>query len=98
MATFKESAGTYEAPQTLNIADLDKVQVDIEVFDGQGKDSNGEEFKYKFAKIEGKEYRIPGPVLGGLKAILEKKPDLKAFSVSKQGQGINTRYTVIPMD
>jgi len=33
-----------------------------------------------------------------LKAILEKKPDLKTFSVSKKGQGMNTVYTVIPMD
>lgn len=97
MATLKETAKAFVPPQTLNIADLNRVSTDIEVFEGKGKNVDGEEFEYKFTKIDGKEYRIPGSVLGGLKAILEKKPDLKEFSVSKQGTGMNTRYTVIPL-
>ena len=96
MSTLKESAQAYEPPQTLNIADLDKIPIDLELFDGEGKDKEGEVFTYKYAKINGKEYRVAGSILGGIKAILEKIPDLKFVSVIKQGSGMNTRYTVIP--
>ena len=97
MATLKESAMAYEPPTTLNIADLDKVPVNLEVKDGEGKDKEGEVFKYKYTEIEGKQYRIPGSVLGGIKSILKKIPDLKFISVIKDGQGMNTRYQVIPL-
>ena len=96
MATIKEEAMAYEPPQTLNIADLDKIPIDLELFDGTGKDKEGKEFTYKYAKIDGKEYRVAGSILGGIKAILQKMPNLKFVSVIKQGQGMNTRYQVIP--
>ena len=98
MATLKEEAVQYEAPTTKNIADLDKVDVNLNLEDREGKDNNGETFKYKVIVIEGRDHRVPGSVIGNLKSLLEKKPDLKTFSVSKQGTGMNTRYTVIPMD
>ena len=96
MATLKESAMAYQPPQTLNIADLSRVPVDIEVKDGEGKDKDGEIFKYKYATIDGKDYRIAGSILGGIKAILEKVPNLTHVVVIKQGIGMSTRYQVIP--
>jgi len=96
MATLKEEAQAYEPPQTLNIADLEKVPVNLELKDGEGKDGEGAVFKYKYAEIEGKKYRIAGSVLGGIKAILEKMPNLQFVSVLRSGQGMNTRYQVIP--
>lgn len=96
MATIKEAAQQYEPPTTLNIADLEKIPIDLELKDGAGKDKDGVEFKYKYAVIDGKDYRVAGSILGGIKAILQKIPDLKFVSVIKQGQGMNTRYQVIP--
>jgi len=96
MATLKESAMAYEPPQTLNIADLDKIPIDLEVKDGEGKDKDGEVFKYKYATIDGKDYRIAGSILGGIKAILGKMPNLEFVAVIRQGTGMSTRYTVIP--
>lgn len=96
MASVKESAQAYEPPQSKNIADLDKVSVEMEVLDGRAKDNTGEEFKYKFVEVDGDRYRVPGSVLGGLKAILKKIPHLKYFSVIKDGSGMSTRYQVIP--
>ena len=96
MSTLKEEAQTYEAPTTLNIADLDKIPISIELKDSEGKDKDGEVFTYKYAVIDGKQYRVAGSVLGGIKAILQKMPNLQFVSVIKQGQGMNTRYTVIP--
>jgi len=96
MATIKETAQLYEPPTTLNIADLEKIPIDLELKDGSGKDKDGEEFKYKYAEIEGKQYRVAGSILGGIKAILQKMPNLKYVQVIKQGTGMNTRYNVIP--
>ena len=96
MATIKEEAQAYEPPQTLNIADLDKIPIDLELKDGTGKDKEGIDFKYKYAEIEGKQYRVAGSILGGIKAILQKMPNLQFVQVIKQGQGMNTRYQVIP--
>ncbi len=97
MATMKEESKAYEPPTTLNIADLEKIPIDLELKDGEGKDKDGVVFKYKYAVVDGKEYRVAGSILGGIKAILVKVPDLKFVSVIKQGQGMNTRYQVIPI-
>ena len=97
MTTIKEEAHAYEPPQTLNIADLDKIPIDLELFTGEGINSNnGEKFTYKYSKIDNKEYRVAGSVIGGIKALLKKIPNLKYVSVIKQGAGMNTRYQVIP--
>lgn len=98
MAKLLEAAKEYEAPTTKNIADLKEVDVNLELKDRTGKDKDGNEFKYKVIVVDNEDYRVPGSVLGNLKAVLEKKPDLKKFAVSKQGTGMNTRYTVIPLD
>lgn len=98
MATLREEALAYEPqPQTLNIADLEKIPVDIELNDGEGRDSTGEIFKYKYAVIEGQKYRVAGSIIGGIKALLQKIPNLQHVAVIKQGQGMNTRYQVIPI-
>ena len=97
MAKLNEEALNYETPTTKNIADLEIVQTDLELHDRVGRGADGEEFKYKVIIIQGEEYRVPGSVLGNLKAILAKKADLKTFSVTKQGTGMNTKYTVIPL-
>jgi hypothetical protein len=98
MATLGEEAKAYIPKQTKNIADLAEVSTALDLKDGAAADADGKEFTYKYIEVDGDEYRVPGKVLKDLKAILEKKPTLKTFSVSKQGQGLNTTYTVIPLD
>jgi len=97
MATLREEAQAYEPPQTLNIADLDKIPIDIELKDGKGKTKEGEDFSYKYAVIDSKEYRVAGSIIGGIKALMEKIPDLQFVAVIRQGMGQNTRYQVIPL-
>jgi len=98
MATIKEEAKEYKPLQTKNIADLDKVDVSLDIQDREGTDKDDKVFKYKVVVVGGEDYRIPNIVIGQLKSILEKKSDLKTFSVSKTGTGLSTQYTVIPMD
>ena len=97
MATLREEAQAYTPAQTLNIADLDKIPIDVELKDGKGKTSDGEEFTYKYATINGQEYRVAGSIIGGIKALLGKIPTLKYVSVIKQGTGMNTKYQVVPL-
>ena len=93
---MKEEAQAYEPPQTLNIADLDKIPIDMQLLNGDGKNKKDEVFKYKYALIDGQEYRVPGTVLGGIKSLLKKFPNLKEVQVLKSGAGLNTLYQVIP--
>ena len=97
MANLRDTAMAYEPPQTLNIADLDVVSVDVEVEEKEGKTSEGETFKYFYTIVDGKEYRIPKTVLDELKTILSLKADLKTVNVTKSGSGLATRYKVNPL-
>lgn len=96
MATLREEAQAYEPPQTLNIATLDKIPVELDLKTGEGKDKEGNTFKYKYVEIDGKQYRVPGTVLGGIKAVLKKMPHIKYVTVDKEGEGMATRYHVMP--
>lgn len=95
--TIGEAASHYETPTTKNITDLKVVSTSFPLEDREGKDKEGETFKYKVVVVEGEDYRVPNSVIGNLKAILEKKPNLKEFSVSSTGSGMDRRYTVIPL-
>lgn len=97
MTTLKEEAQNFIPQTTLNIADLERVPVSINMLDAEGKDSEGKTFKYKYFEQDGKKYRVPGSVIGDLKGILLKQPNVQFVSVSKTGTGMNTRYQIIPM-
>lgn len=99
MTTLSEFAKTYEPQTTKNIADLKEVDTGLELVDRIGTDSKGIDFKYKVIVIGGIDYRVPASVIGNLKAIMEKKPNLRKFSVARTGtKKDDTKYTVIPLD
>jgi hypothetical protein len=99
MGSLKEEAKAFVPEQTKNIADLPKVSVEFNLEEREGTNHETQEkFKYKVICVNGEEFRVPGKVLGDLKSILQEKPDLKTFKVSKKGSGLNTQYTVIPLE
>jgi len=98
MASLKEEAQDYQPKQTKNVADLPKISIDVDMKDGEGTDKEGVSFKYKFILLDGEEYRVPYVVLGQIKDLLEENPNLKSFKVKKAGEGLKTRYTVIPLE
>lgn len=97
MVKLSEYAKNYEPAKTKNIADLDIVDVNSSVEVRVGKDQEGKDYTYHVIVIDGVDYRVPDMVLASLKGILAKRPELKQFQVSKSGQGMATRYTVIPI-
>lgn len=97
--TLSEFAKGYTPATTKNISDLKEVDTSMTLEDREGIDKKGNSFKYKVIVVNGDDYRVPSSVIGALKAILEKKPSLKKFSVARQGKTKeDTKYTVIPLD
>jgi len=96
--TIKESAQAYEGEsKTRNISELSKVSTGLVVQTKELKNKAGEPFTLNYVEIDGESYRIPDSVLKSLKMILEDNPNLKEFRVKKQGAGMETSYTTIPL-
>ena len=96
MTKLSEEALTYVPQTTKNITELETVSVDAEVKErtvGEGENS----FTYKYIEVEGEEYRVGASVLKQLKAHLEANPKITKVKVTKEGIGLNTTYTVIPL-
>ena len=94
MGNLRDEAQAYTPKQTLNIADLDRVDLTWNLEDRSGTDSEGKEFDYKVMVVNSIEYRVPNSVLEEVKKILKLKPDTKFVKVSKSGSGLSTRYSV----
>ena len=95
MGNLLDEAKAYEPKQTLNVADLPSVDVNaVELQAREGKDTDGEPFKYNVIVVEGKEYRVPNMVLEKIKEATKIKPDIKKVKVNKSGSGLNTRYSI----
>lgn len=104
MAPLNEYAQNYVPPATTkNIAELDKVPVNINLEDDEY------EFKDKITQvmtkvpqkvvvIDDEKYRVPVTVIQQLKVLLEDNPTLKFFKVKRTGiTKDDTRYQVIPV-
>jgi len=96
MGSLKDEAQAYEPLVTENIASLDKVSVDLDLKSAEGKDKDGNTFTYKYVEVAGKQYRVPGTVLAGIRSVLKKMPHIKEVTVDRSGEGLNTRYNVMP--
>ena len=94
MSSLKDTANAYEQKRTLNIADLDKVDLSFPIEDRSGTDSEGKTFNYKVMIANEIEYRTPNTVLEEIQKILKLKPEAKFVKVSKKGSGLNTSYSV----
>ena len=94
MESLKDHATTYVPKQTLNAADLDRLDLSWPIEDRSGTDSEDKEFRYKVVIFNDKEYRVANTVIEEIQKILKLKPETKAVKVSKTGIGLNTRYSV----
>jgi len=97
MVSIKQFAEAYEKKRMNNIADLEVVNTDVDIQTEVRLDMDNKEYQVSFIVVDGKEYRVPNIALEQLKAILETNPDLKNFKVNKTGQGMATKYQVIPI-
>ena len=92
--TLKETATDYVPKRTLNITDLDKVDLSLPMENREGMNKDGKEFNYQVMLVNEQEYRVPATVLEEIKKILKLKPDAKFVKVKSTGSGLNTTYSV----
>lgn len=102
MSNLKEEAQAYEPKKTLNIADLERVDLSWPVENRSGttlkQDEDGKEYEesysYKVMVVNDQEYRVPNSVLEEIKKMVKLVPDLKYVKVIKTGSGFGTKYEV----
>lgn len=97
MGTLKENAEQYEPPETKNITDLEKVNVNIQEEERTYTREDGTEFKINVIVVNDEDFRVPKSVIKQLKEQIKEKPDMTEFKVTKSGTGMKTEYTVIPL-
>lgn len=97
MSSLKESAKVYEPKKTKVVSDLDSVNIDQEIYIRDGEDNDGNAFNYSYITVDGEDYRIPVSVIEQLQEQINNIPDLKKIKVIKKGEGMKTKYTVIPL-
>lgn len=83
--------------KTKNISELPQVSTDFMLQSETFKDKDNNDVTIKIFEVNGEKYRIPQSVLNALNVILEDNPNLKTFKVKRTGEGMDTRYTVIPL-
>ena len=98
MKSIKQASQEYEPPKTKNIADLDKVSVDIPIEERTFQDSEGKDFTIEVVVVDGEDYRVPVSVKKALKVILADNKNLKHFKVLVSGEGLKTQYNVVPLE
>lgn len=102
MSNLKEEAQAYEPKKTLNIADLDRVDLTWPIENRSGvaikQDEDGkdyeESYSYKVMVVNEIEYRVPNTVLEEIQKMIELVPELQFVNVEKTGSGYGTKYSV----
>lgn len=99
--TIKQAAEEYEPQVTKNISELDRVGVALLLKMDTGKKINdkGEEetYTYQYFEQDGEKWRMPNSVIKQLKDHIETNPNMEYFKVKKEGAGLQTKYTVVPI-
>lgn len=103
MTSFKDKAKAYEPKQTLNITDLEKVDISWPIETRTGKKKNedtgeDETFTYDVMIVNEKEYRVPNSVTEKVQEALKIRSDIEFVKVTKKGSGLATRYSVEVLD
>ena len=94
-----EHAKEYEPTRMKTIADVEAVSIQQVFFKDESRETQEKEiYKVSYIVVDGEEYRVPNSVLEQLQTMMEEKPEMKTFRVTKKGEGKGTKYTVIPLD
>lgn len=97
MGTIKDNAQNWKPKP--KIADFDFIDINTVIYDdGEGVNPESDKpYTYSYIELNGFEVRIPDSVIAQLKDQLSVNPAMRGFKVSKKGEGIMTKYTVIPI-
>ena len=102
--TLKDLAQQEKPRVFKKIEDFEAININNEISERTCMTKEGKEFTIKELSLYNKDtdevdrVRIPQTVIWGLQALLRHDPNLKYFRVIKTGEGMNTRYTVLPVN
>ena len=97
METLKEYAEKYKPKKTMNVTDLPCIVIHEPVEERSGTDATGKSFKYLVVVRDGEEYRMPFSVVDMIQNLIFEMPKLTEVKVTKKGEGMNTKYQVMPV-
>jgi hypothetical protein len=94
---IRQRAEQYVPPPKIN--DLVRIPIDIEIYDdGEGINPESQKgYSYSYISVNDREIRVPESVISQLKEQLKENPEMAAFKVTKKGEGILSKYTVVPI-
>lgn len=97
MTSLKDAADAYEPKTTKNVVELNKVSIDMDITEKTFQDKEGKDFTVSLITVDEEEYRVPTSVISQVKELIAEMDNFKFFKVTKKGEGLNTKYTVIPL-
>ena len=94
---IRDKANNWVPPP--KITDIPKIPVDAEIYDdGEGINLETDKpYTYSYMMLNDKEIRVPDSVISQLHEQLKENPKMTYFKVTKKGEGLLTKYTVIPL-
>jgi len=104
LGTIKDLALQHQEKTFKRIEDYPKIHVGNQITKRTCVTSEGKEFDIKEMFLYNEDtgtkegVRIPNSVIGGLKILLQDNPNLEYFRVIRTGVGMDTRYTVLPVN
>ena len=100
--TLKELAQKQEIRTFKKIEEFKAINVNNEITERTCMTKEGKEFNIFEISLYNEDtdatdnVRVPKSVVFGLQVLLKDNPHLEYFKVVRTGQGMNTRYTVLP--
>ena len=90
--TLKEEAEAYVPATIKNVTELEFIDTAMTV-----QEENDVEFPYKFIQLDGERYKVANSVIAAIKEVIKESPQITKFKIKKTGEGIKTKYMVVPL-
>ena len=103
LGSIKDLALQHKERTFKKIEEYQRIHVDNQITRRICITSEGKEFEIKEMQLFNEDtgtkegVRIPNSVIAGLKILLQDNPNLEYFRVVRTGEGLNTKYTVLPV-
>ena len=94
---IRDMANDFVPQTSKNVTELEVLNILHDITTKECQDSKGKTFTVNEIVVDEETYRVPTSVIGQIKEILKVKPDTVEVKVTKKGEGLATKYQVIPM-
>ena len=93
----REMAKAYVPPTSKNVTELESLNLQLPITEKECTDKDGKPFTVHEVEVGEETYRVPISVISQIQGILKVKPECTEVKVTKEGEGLGTKYQVIPL-